>query len=211
MILGHGLQLFSLPLIPFLLLLILLPPLPFLLLFSLALLVSLLHLQQLHHPRNLLPRVIALQPIQYQQFYQKTETAAWLDHALKGTQLNTTNSAGTSLHTIQTFDTALWHIAGTAKSIWCIQVIELQKSLDGLVWLRDSMFYLYGINQHFTNIRRSLMFHLQKDLQQGLSAFHLFRQRREKVPVPELTFTFHLALYRAKDIYQAPSCCFDLK
>ena len=82
----YRLQLFSSPLIPFLLLILLplllrllllflLLPQLLTLLFSLPLLVSLLHLQQLHHPCNLLPRVITLQSIQYEQFYQETETA----------------------------------------------------------------------------------------------------------------------------------------
>ena len=85
----YRLQLFSSPLIPFLLLillplllrllllflLLLLLPQLLTLLFSLPLLISLLHLHQLHHPCNLLPRVITLQSIQYEQFYQETETA----------------------------------------------------------------------------------------------------------------------------------------
>ena len=55
------------------------------------------------------------------------------------------------------------------------------------------------------------MFYLHKDLQEGLSAPYLFSQRREKVPIPEFTFTFHMALYWAKDIYQAPSYCLVFK
>ena len=115
----YRLQLFSSPLIPFLLLillplllrlllLLLLLPQLLTLLFSLPLLVSLLHLQQLHHPCNLLPRVITLQSIQYEQFYQETETAVAGYLTTLSKELNSIQQVAQVAHTATgTFQTQL--------------------------------------------------------------------------------------------------------